>query len=73
MKIVLFFLEGNKNSGSAHKTGSVGLAETKVFFRPEGKIVGTVMFDFRKAFDLIDHSLLLKNHAIYKCGYNFIR
>ena len=25
----------------------------------EGKIVGTVMVEFRKAFDLADHSLLL--------------
>ena len=30
----------------------------------EGKIVGTVMVDFRKAFDLVDHSLLLKKLAI---------
>ena len=34
----------------------------------EGKIVGTVMMDFRKAFDLVDYSLLLKKLAIYKCG-----
>ena len=34
----------------------------------EGKIVGTVMVDFRKAFDLVDYSLLLKKLAIYKCG-----
>ena len=32
---VCFFLEGNKIAGSAQKTGSVGLAETQVFFRPK--------------------------------------
>ena len=31
------------------------------------------MVDFMKAFDLVDHSLLLKKLAIYKCGNNFIR
>ena len=39
----------------------------------EGKIVVKVMFDFRKAFDLVDDSLILKKLAIYKCGNNCIR
>ena len=39
----------------------------------EGKIVGSVMVDFRKAFDLVDHGLLLKNLELYKCSDNFIK
>ena len=34
----------------------------------EGKFVGCVMIDFRKAFDLVDHAVLLKKLEIYKCG-----
>ena len=36
MKIFLFFLwKAIKIAGSAQKAGSVGLAETQVFFRPK--------------------------------------
>ena len=31
-----------------------------------GQIIGMVMVDFRKAFDLVDHTLLLKNSGIIK-------
>ena len=31
------------------------------------------LVDFREAFDLVDHPLLLKKLAIYKCGNNYIR
>ena len=41
MKFLFFFLEGNKNcrvgtkkKKKTKKTGSVGLVETRVFFRP---------------------------------------
>ena len=34
----------------------------------DGKFVGCVMIDFRKAFDLVDHAVLLKKLEIYKCG-----
>ena len=39
----------------------------------DGYIVGTKMVDFRKAFGLIDHSLLLKKLGVYKCGEHFIK
>ena len=32
----------------------------------DGQIIGTVMVDFRKAFDLVGHPLLLKNLEHYK-------
>ena len=34
----------------------------------EGKIVGCVLVDFRKAFDLVDHHILLKKLKCYKCN-----
>ena len=33
-----------------------------------GKLVGTVMVDFRKAFDLVAHQILLKKLQSYKCS-----
>ena len=32
--LFIFFQSGNKTAGSAQKSGSVGLAETQLFFRP---------------------------------------
>ena len=31
----------------------------------EGKTVGSVMIDFRKVFDLVDHALLLEKLSIF--------
>ena len=39
----------------------------------DGNIVGTIMVDFRKAFDLVDHTLLLKKLGGYKCSEHFIK
>ena len=33
----------------------------------DGKFVGCLMVDFRKAFDLVDHNLLLQKLRLYKC------
>ena len=34
----------------------------------EGKVVGCVLVDFRKAFDLVDHEILLTKLQSYKCN-----
>ena len=36
----------------------------------EGKAVGSVMVDFRKAFDFVDHDLLLEKFACYNTNNN---
>ena len=33
----------------------------------DGKFVGCLMVDFRKAFDLLDHNILLQKLKLYKC------
>ena len=32
-----------------------------------GKLIGCVLVDFRKAFDLVDHIILLKKLQCYRC------
>ena len=39
----------------------------------DGFIVGVVMVDFRKAFDLVDHKVLLEKLKSYKCSDSTIR
>jgi len=36
----------------------------------QGEMVGTIMVDFRKAFDLVDHEILLEKLKIYQCSEN---
>ena len=38
----------------------------------EGKVVGSVMVDFRKAFDLVDHTLLLEKLSCYRVSDTFL-
>ena len=61
-----------KQSGfrAGHSTESalILLIDTWLKAINEGKFVGCVIIDFRKAFDLVDHAVLLKKLDIYKCG-----
>ena len=38
----------------------------------KGDIIGTLFIDFRKAFDMVDHSLLMKKLAHYRLSTNII-
>ena len=48
-----------------HSTESAMILMVDSWFKAlnPGKLVGCVMVDFRKAFDLVDHKILLKNYA----------
>lgn len=39
----------------------------------KGELVGTILVDFRKAFDLVDHTILLKKMEIYKLNQNSLK
>ena len=51
------------------------MTETWLKALNESKIVGTVrlLVDFRKAFDLFDHNLLLQKLPYYKCSDHFLK
>ena len=51
-----------------HSTESALIFMTDTWLKAinEGKLVGCAMIDFRKAFDLVDHDLLLRKLRIYK-------
>ena len=36
----------------------------------DGKYAGCLMIDFRKAFDLVDHNILLQKLNLYRCDDN---
>ena len=60
---------------AAHSTESALLLMTERWLKAinEGKVVGSVMVDFRKAFDLVDHALLLEKLSCYKVSDKFFK
>ena len=69
---VLHKYQSGFRSGHSTETALILMTEGWSKAINEGKFVGTIMIDFRKAFDLVDHDLLLKKLSYYKCGSNFI-
>ena len=60
-------------SGFRHKhsckTALVKLIEKWMTSIDNGVIVGTLLIDFRKAFDMVDHILLIKKLEYYNFSY----
>ena len=69
---VLHQFKSGFRSGHSTETALTLMAERRLKAINEGKIVGTIMVDFRKVFDLVDHDLLLHKLSLYKCGTNFL-
>ena len=69
---VLHKYQSGFRSGHSTETALILMTEGWLKAINEGKFVGTIMVDFRKAFDLVDNDLLLKKLSYYKSGSNFI-
>ena len=71
-----FDLIHNSQSGfrAGHSTETALLLMTERWLKAlnDGKVVGSVMVDFRKAFDLVDHTLLLEKLSCYKVSDRFL-
>ena len=67
-----FQLSHKSQSGfrSKHSTESALILMTDSWLKAinEGHMLGCVLVDFRKAFDLVDHQILLKQQQCYKCN-----
>ena len=70
---VLHQSEGGFRSGHSTETAFTLMAERWLKAMNDGNVVGTIMVDFRKAFDFVDHSLLIKKLGVYKCREHFIK
>ena len=53
-------------SGHSTETALIHMTDNWLHAINDGKIVGCVLVDFRKAFDLVDHNLLLQKLEHYK-------
>ena len=70
---VLHQSQSGFRSGHSTETALTLMAERWLKAINDGNIVGTIMVDFRNAFDLVDHSLLIKKLGVYKCSEHFIK
>ena len=70
---VLHKFQSGFRSGHSTETALTLMTERWLKAINDGNIVGTIMIDFRKAFDLVDHDLLIHKFTLYKCGTNFLK
>ena len=70
---VLHKFQSGFRSGHSTETALTLMTERWLKAINDGNIVGTIMIDFRKAFDLVDHELLIHKLSLYKCGTNFLK
>ena len=70
---MLFIDHKGFRAGHSTETALLYMTENWLKAINDGKIVGTVMVDFRKAFDLVDHEMLLQKLKIYRCGNNLMK
>ena len=54
------------------ETALIHMVENWLKALDKGELVGVLLVDFRKAFDLVDHSILLKKMEFYKLNQNSI-
>lgn len=64
---LLYQKQSGFRSGHSTESALILMIDSWIKAVNEGKLVGCVMVDFRKAFDLVDHDILLKKMELYKC------
>ena len=70
---VLHKFQSGFRGGHSTETALTLMTERWLKAINDGNIVGTIMIDFRKAFDFVDHDLLIHKLSLYKCGTNFLK
>lgn len=59
--------------GHSCETALVNIVDKWLKALNDGYVVGAVMVDFKKAFDLVDHNILLQKLRVYKCSEKTIQ
>ncbi|MES9905404.1 MAG: reverse transcriptase family protein [Sedimenticola sp.] len=59
--------------GHSCETALVGMIDRFLTALDNGSLIGMVMVDFKKAFDLVDHDVLLNKLKIYKLSENALK
>lgn len=70
---LMFKLQFGFRSNHSCETALVSMIDRWLKALNNGDLVGIVLIDFRKAFDLIDHQLLLKKLKMYKINQNALK
>ena len=70
---VLHKFQSGFRGGHSTETALTLMTERRLKAINDGNIVGTIMINFRKAFDLVDHDLFIRKLSLYKCGTHFLK
>lgn len=65
---LLYHRQSGFRTGHSTETSILCMVDRWLQALNDGQLIGVIMVDFRKAFDMVDHAVLLKKLAIYKCS-----
>ena len=63
---LLYKLQSAFHAGHSTESALISLTDQILFNLDEDKLSGMVFVDFRKAFDIVDHQLLLGKLCLYR-------
>ena len=70
---VTYNREQNQYSISRFKTVLTKMVDSWYTAMGKGEFVGTVALDLRRAFDLVNHEILLRKLSLYKCDISSMK